>query len=171
MTKVFDEVAGRVDYPSQDRWIRRIGTEVWKHDPLYLDEVWQEKIRQIQEIWDLPFFKQTVYGGYLTHYIEGPDLDGNRPFQRCESSTFNVDLTDQQRACVKDIFRQARRVGETLGFTFGDITCGNLMINGDTVHLIDFDGIVSWPLNIGSFRVWNNTYNLIFQEEYFKENK
>ena len=60
------------------------------------------------------------------------------------------------------IFGSSVKTGKELGFTLGDITCGNIMTDGLNLFLIDYEVITPWPLNDSYIRIWNNTLNILF---------
>jgi hypothetical protein len=140
---------------------------VHKSDPERLDGTWADQMQNIIRHWDnwnqLAFHTfLPVSGGYTTRFIDGTDLHGNLPFHDDEDTA--VILPPARRFEVLRIFVQAMKVGKALGYTFGDITCGNLMVDDNGIYLIDYDVIVPWPLPESHVRVWNNTLRLLFGE-------
>jgi len=148
------------------RKIWRDGDLVYKRDSARLDAKWADQMQTIIQHWQ-PWNQLALHtflsNGYITRFIDGTDLHGNPPF--CNTEDTVVVLSPTRRFEVLSIFAQAIEVGETLGFTLGDITCGNLMMDDNSIYLIDYDVIVPWPLPESHVRVWNNTLRLLFGED------
>lgn len=148
-------------------WIE--GDIVFKrYDPLSasnpLDKRWRIKLENILNIWSLPAFAGFTEDGYKTYFILGTDLHGNGsdlvyPTQIHKTGTI---LTTQQKLEVLSVFHNACLVGEKLGYTLGDITCGNIIVNPEGFFLIDYDVIVPYPLSEDYLLIWQNTLKILF---------
>jgi len=66
---------------------------------------------------------------------------------------------------VFHIFSNIITIGERLGFTLGDITCGNIMTDGSQLYLIDYEVITFYPLEQDYIWIWNNTIRGIFGQD------
>jgi len=160
MTKIYSK--DRIEYTSDlgYRHVWRDGDIVRKTSNFCLDTTWRDKFSQISEQWDLPAFRFFCGSGYATSFIDGPDLHGNPPFTKDKHQGCILDST--QKLQVIDIFAMARNVGCVLGYTLGDITCGNMLLwNGD-IALIDYEVIVPYPLSDTYINIWNNTLRIVF---------
>lgn len=106
-------------------------------------------------------FVDFIQDGYITKFIDGSDLHGNKVFS-CDGSCLTSPFLFQKKIDVLSIFSQAVEIGKTLGFTFGDITCGNMIVSDTGVFLVDYDVIVDYPLASPSQRIWENTLRILF---------
>jgi hypothetical protein len=118
-------------------------------------------MKEILNLWDLPAFKSFIPNGYTTQYIPGTDLHGNQPFGNTESP-YQTPLDNRYKPLVSLIYENANRVGQLLGYTLGDITCGNMLIYQEKVYLIDYEVIIDYPLSETYINIWNNTQQIIF---------
>lgn len=166
MTKIFNEKLEKVEYFDEDqsRALWRNGNLVYKTDSIRLGQEWQMKMQQIVNLWDIPGFKGFIPHGYVTKYIDGTDLQGNQPF-KMNGSAMTCILNATQKLDVLPIFSDAIRIGEHLGFTLGDITCGNILTDGTELYLIDYEVITPYPLNKSYLGIWNNTLKLLFDQD------
>jgi len=153
----------RIDYSSSVK-LWREGRYVYKVDPVRLGPDWREKMNKM--IFRPPvLFERFIENGYVTRYLDGTDAHGNKPFSNTGKSGKSI-LNFEQKLDVLRIFERAKECGEMFGFTFGDITCGNMMtgneLNPNGVWLIDYDVIVDYPLSDDYIRIWENTLRIIF---------
>jgi thiamine kinase-like enzyme len=162
MSGLYDPINQRLIYPtSSTRKKYRNGSLVVSIDPNRLTSNWQQKMQAILNIYDIPLFHSFIKDGYTTRYLEGcTDLHGNIPF--CAAISDKTILTETQREKVKSLLVDIQNVGKKLGFTFGDITCSNILLKEDDLYLIDYEVIVDYPLNESYQRVWENTIRLLF---------
>lgn len=116
-------------------------------------------MKSILSVWELPAFHSFIKDGYVSHFIDGNDLHGNLPFD-IDPSIITASVTQKEKEQVADVFNQASIVGEKLGYTLGDITCGNMISKDETIYLIDYEVIIDWPLNETYQYIWNNTKKL-----------
>jgi len=165
MTKQFNSEDGTVKYEDANRKIWKEGDFVYKTDPERLTLSWRSKMEKILENWDIPVFEGFIDNGYITKYISGTDLHGNSPFgMPALGNQGQVSiLEDSRKAEIIPIFNSAMKVGEKLGFTLGDITCGNIMIGDGVLNLIDYEVITEYPLNTDYVEIWNNTLKIVFK--------
>ena len=153
-------------YPSSRIWKK--DNLVYKYKPDILNLLWRKKMGKILKEWELPAFYDFMEGGYITHYINGTDLHGTTPFlidSSCGPCILNTDI-DIKKAL--SIYETAITIGEKLGFTFGDITLGNIMVDHMDMYLIDYDSIVNWPLKKDVKNVWFNSLKMIAACEVIK---
>lgn len=146
----------------KDRNLWRDNQFVHKVDHVRLGNDWRSKMEQIISVWSIPTFVDFIEDGYTTRYIDGTDLHGNEPFS--DKIDNQCILSDVGKLKVIDIFADAMRVGEKLGFTLGDITCGNIMVKDGFLYLIDFEVIIPYPLPVDNLKVWMNTLDIVFLE-------
>lgn len=145
--------------PGRERQLYRKGDLVYKTDNVTLGENWRRKMEDIINHWQVPSFVDFIPNGYITRYIDGHDLHGNIPFSYSQLSN-QARLTTNQKIKVLEVFYDAIRVGKLLGFTFGDITCGNILLQDNDCYLIDYDSIVEYPTPHPL--IWENTLKLVF---------
>jgi hypothetical protein len=126
-----------------------------------LDDNWRAKMEQILDLWPLPAFDSFIDGGYVTKYIPGTDLHGTQAFM-LDGSCGPCILEGEDRFGIIPIFSDAMHVGDSLGFTFGDITMGNILVSNRQFYLIDYDSIVSYPLSSSTQDVWEMTFRMVF---------
>lgn len=160
----YDSVAQQVVYQGSSRHIWRRGDLIFKVDPERLDSEWLSKMELLLPIVELGAWAGFHENGYRTHFIDGTDLQGNRPFEM-DGSKSAVILSKSQRLSVLSIFGDAIQAGRLMGYTFGDITCGNILTDGKQCFLIDYDVIVPWPLPESHVQIWSNTLKLLFGED------
>ena len=163
MLPIPDPVNQRLIYtglePGRERQLYRKGDLVYKIDNIVLGEAWQLKMKEIIYYWHIPGFVDFIPNGYVTRYVNGHDLHGNIPFSyTLPGDRAAVSIT--QRMQVLEIFADAIRIGNIIGFTLGDITCGNIISDGNQCFLIDYDSIVDYPTPHP--QVWENTLRLVF---------
>jgi len=118
-------------------------------------------MEKILTIWHPVLFVRFIRGGYITRYVSGYDLHGTLPFVldgTCPPCT----LEETRKPEVLDIFLKSIDVGESLGFTFGDISCGNILVDESGCYLIDYDSIVPYPLPPAVGVVWRQTLESVF---------
>ena len=139
----------------------REGNLVCKTDPLKLDKNWKKRMEEILSIWSLPAFCGFIENGYVTKYIQEGDLQGNVPFTM-DDKLVKVVVGYEVRIKTIPIFASAITVGERLGYTLGDITCGNMLYDEMGVYLVDFEVIIPYPLSGSYINIWKNTLNLIW---------
>lgn len=140
--------------------IWREGDLVYKQNSARLGPDWKEKMEKIVDLWEPPSFVSFIENGYVTKYIEGTDLHGNKPFCIDHSSEDCI-LIREEKQKVLEIFESVSNVGKALGYTLGDITCGNILIKDGRLYLIDYDVVVQYPLDATYATVWNNTERII----------
>lgn len=157
MTKIYNPAGQSITFQKNDsRVIWREGEVVYKRDPKRLDSKWKSRMEKVLSVWNLPAFKDFIEGGYSTYFIEGSDLHGNLPFTK-HSSSGEIFFKSSLRYEALLIFGKAVETGKRLGFTLGDITCGNMMTDGSNIFLLDYEVIVPWPLDSAYIRIWDNT--------------
>ena len=161
MAPIYNLKDQRVDYEGLPRAVWREGDVVYKKDDLRLGPDWRKQMERILEVCPPPAWRGFIENGYATKYIDGPDLQGNLPFIM-DGNAVPCTLPLEYRYQVLQIFMDMRWVGERLGFTFGDMTCGNMMFDGNQVYLIDFEVIVSYPFSNDYQSIWDNTISLVF---------
>jgi len=144
--------------------IWRVGNTVIKKNPSRLTKEWRIKAEKIFNIWQPSNFIDFTDGGYICDYIDGTDLHGNKIFCEHTCHPHNCILTIPEKYKVLEIFSNVIQVGNTLGFTFGDITCGNILKSHDNLYLIDFDVIIDYPPDNTYSVLWDNTLNIIFNK-------
>jgi len=159
MEKIWNKQNQSIEYrgagPNERIW--REGDLVYKTNPRRLNSEWKNKILQIFSVWTPPNFVSLIEDGYITRYIDGTDLHGNKPFEE-DGSNQSCCLTSTKRADTLFFFGKAIEIGQQTGFTFGDLTCGNILIDkNENLFLIDYDVIVDYPLQDSPVSVWNNT--------------
>jgi len=162
MTKKYDKTKQRVDYFDEGlRYLCREKDLVRKVDAERLSTPWRQKMEAILEAWQVPGFEGFIQNGYMTKYIKGMDFHGN-PVFTMDGKALSCPVDSALKLKVLPIFAGAIAAGEKTGFTLGDMTCGNLLTDGDEIILIDYDVIVSWPLSLPYVRLWNRTLRIIF---------
>jgi len=152
MTKIYRDE--EVKHLGIGRRVYRKDHLVYKESP-ELDSYWQQRMRSILARWSLPAFHSFIPNGYITHYLPGTDVHGNDLF--VFPAKAGCILSQEQKHQVLAIIDQAHKVGQLLGFTLGDITCGNMILSKDIVYLIDYEVIVPYPLDTSYQSIWNNT--------------
>ena len=158
----YDSTNQIVTFGNSGRKIWREGEGlVHKIDPERLSSEWRSKMEALLPFFELGAWAGFLENGYRTYYIEGTDLQGNKPFE-IDGSRSQVVVPIEQRLQVLAIFGSAIRAGRRLGFTLADITCGNILTDGNQCFLIDYDVIVPWPLPESHVQVWQNTLRLLF---------
>ena len=150
---------------SADRCLWREGDLVYKRDSRRLGLDWREKMEKILTLVRLPAFAGFIDYGYTTYYIPGQDLHGNQPFLINNESTQTI-LPFSRKLEVIRLFHSIIEVGMLLGYTLGDITCGNIMFDERMLYLIDYEVIVPYPLPEDYLKIWNNTLHIIFNKGY-----
>ena len=165
--KIFDSNIQAVLYKHKTdgyipRRIFRSGDFVYNVGNSRLDNAWKIRMQSILSLYMPSAFIDFTTGGYITKYIDGPDLQGNYPFEMDNLKIKPLYLTDKQLGHIKYIFQSCIFIGKSLGYTFGDVTCGNIFldIQGIPRH-IDYEVITSYPLSQSYKDVWQNTYNLL----------
>lgn len=123
---------------------------VYKKDNT-LDKEWRRKFESILEVIDLPAFAFFIHKGYAAWFINGIDLHGER-LEGGES--FDVVLNDTQKEKIIDIFKDIVYAGIKTGYTLADFTRKNIMIDGNTPYLIDYDVIIEGELNEDYIRIF-----------------
>lgn len=124
--------------------IYRLGKLVIKKDPLNLDSAWKLKLKEIMKIWRFHAFNNFVKGGYSTYYVDGVDLQGDRPFKHRHDRLKLIDLSPEVRSKVIRTFRQLVLAGMTTDYFLCDLTPRNIILNNDCPYFIDFD--VIWDM-------------------------
>lgn len=163
MDKVFRSELEQVEKNGAP-YLWREGDYVYRYEPDKLDGQWRQNMEQILGLWQIPGFVDFTDGGYITRYVNGHDLQGNRPFQM-DGSKIDTVIPDAERHRILPMFYNAMKVGEQLGFTLGDMTCGNIFTDGQSnYYLIDYEVITEYPLNRTYLDIWNNTLHLIFKK-------
>ena len=162
MAKIFNTEGKYIKYIDEgpDRMLWYGCGCICKRDSLRLGESWKAKMEAILKMWNVPGFYGFIENGYTTKYVDGFDLQGNKPFEM-DGNKVDVVVSNQLKLEVLELFGNAIRVGKALGFTFGDITCGNIFTDGQKLYLIDYDVIVPYPLSEEYESVWKNTLNLL----------
>jgi hypothetical protein len=122
-----------------------------------LNTVWHNQMQAILNVCSLPAFHSFIEDGYVTHFIDGTDLHGTPPFILDPSCSPCI-LTREERPAALQILQDIESVGQVLGFTFGDVTCGNILRrhSDGILFLIDFDSIVNYPPTKDVLCVWDN---------------
>jgi len=162
MTRIYDKEKEQVvDTLHPDIRVWRDGQLVFKVDPGRCNEEWRSKMREILKVYSLSAFKDFTKDGYITHYIDGADLHGKSPFSP-SGGPIDSCLTTQQKVDVLSIYADVVRIGKLLGFTFGDVTCGNILTTGQSLYLIDYTPIVPYPLSVKHAKIWYYSLNLLF---------
>lgn len=116
---------------------------VYKRDKT-LNDKWKKKFETILKVIDIPAFAFFTYKGYATWFIHGTDLHG----ENLENKMFqDIQLNSIQRKRVIKIFRDVIYAGIKTGYTLADFTRKNIMIDGNTPYLIDYDVIIEGELN------------------------
>lgn len=149
-----------VEYPDGRR-VWREGNLVYKVDPNRLGDEWQKKFSGILDYYCPELLYDVIENGYVTRYVDGIDLHGNKPFD-LDGSVQTCGLPPYGRLGVLKIFELARRAGGFLGYTFGDITCGNILFDGTKFYLIDYEVITEYPLSQAYTHIWTNTLRIVF---------
>lgn len=163
MGKVFNLSKWTVNHPSQKLKIWREGDCIFKTSPR-LNQEWAEKFKKMLNLWPIPTFIDFYPNGYITQYIDGTDLQGNSSFTMNPKQIETIPLTKFQKSEFNNIFTNAIYVGKKLGYTLGDITCGNIFVKKQdprNLWLIDYDVIVPYPIDSIYEQVWNNTRSLV----------
>lgn len=134
---------------------------VYKYAPDWCNEEWKSKASKLLSSYFTYPFHSFIKQGYITHLIDGTDLHGNQIFTM-DNTKVKCILPDSRKYEVCNIFSLAISAGKELGYTFGDITCGNILDDGKGLYLIDFEGIVPYPLSPDYIHIWNNTLKIVF---------
>lgn len=156
MAGIYNPVDQLIEYSIYGRETYRDGNYVISKDVIRLDLEWKKKFKVILSRWHLPAFVKFIDNGYVTHFINGQDIHGNPPFG-ADISKGNI-LNKEQRNKVTKLFMKATDIGMDLGYTLGDITCSNIMVNDEGIFLIDYEVIVDFPLSNNYITVWENTH-------------
>lgn len=103
---------------------------------------WEHKFEEIQDRLVTPFIN-FIPQGYITKYIDGIDLYGNKPFdtKKPERET-SIHVVGKKK--VASLFADICLAGIDTGFLLGDVTRRNIILdlrNGN-LYPIDFDLIV-----------------------------
>lgn len=123
------------------RSVKLIGDVVYKIDPKLNDE-WKEKLQEIMKYMGIPAFEGFIEGGYKTRYIDGFDLQEDRPFKPRHDIVRAFPLTTIQKKRVLKIFKDIVYAGIKTGYTLADFTKRNIILEGMTPYLIDYDVII-----------------------------
>lgn len=161
--KIINPEKKQITYQSSDRnySVYFKNGYVIKEDNQRLTEDWISKFSEITKLIDLPHLEDFGLGFYKTLYLEGTNLHGDPPFSSGKTGSI---LNISNKYEVLKIFNTAANIGKILGFTLGDITCGNIILYNNSLYLIDFDIIVQWPLPESYERIWDNTIRIIFNK-------
>jgi hypothetical protein len=158
---ILDPDNHRIIYKNVLKRLYRDGDVVHKENPYKLDLAWRERMSLILREFSLPAFLSYIDNGYTTSFIDGEDLHGNRPFSY-EKDPNQSQLGLEQKIEVAKLFGMLDDIGRKTGFTFGDVTCSNILVKDNRVFLIDYDDIVEYPLGKDYKSIWENTMDLVF---------
>lgn len=100
------------------------------------DPEWKKRLEAFMAECPLPAFVQFLPKGYVTKYIDGVDLWGDKPFER---GSTNFALSDVQRQNILSLVERAVSASVKTGVYLGDITRRNIILKGDIPYLIDYD--------------------------------
>lgn len=125
--------------------IKRVRNLVVKTDPKYDDE-WRRKLASILKVIKIPAFASFVRNGYATEFINGIDLQEDTPFNFRHDIVRAYPLNEIQRRKVIKIFKDIVYAGIETGYTLADFTKRNIILDGNTPYLIDYDVIIEGDL-------------------------
>lgn len=123
-----------------------------------LNDKWRRRFEAILKIIELPAFAFFIHKGYAAWFIDGIDLHG----ENLESKEpYDVQLNSIQRKRVIKIFRDIVYAGIKTGYTLADFTRKNIMIDGNTPYLIDYDIIIEGELNQDYINIFQSMLNYL----------
>lgn len=108
---------------------------------------WSYQLIRIMEYVDIPAFVKLIPGGYVTKFIDGLDLQEDKPFQPRHDIVRGYPLNPIQKQRVIKIFSDIVLAGIKTNFTLADFTKRNIIMQGDIPYLIDYDVIIEGKLN------------------------
>lgn len=127
------------------------GTEDYKYfvyKVLKYPNRWHELAQIVLSRVDIPGFINFIYDeeeqptGYVTKYIHGFDLYGDRPFTYTDTKIIPP-FFEESKVGIIEILRRIVFAGIHYGVFFSDITRRNFIISESKVGFIDFDTITS----------------------------
>lgn len=121
------------------RKTRREGDLVIKTSSLH-DEEWKKKLEKIMTVMEIPLFVKFIPNGYVTRFIDGTDLQGDKWFNYIEEEP--LDLNGWQRRNVVKIFKDIVWAGIETGYLLADFTKRNVLLLENKAYLIDYDVII-----------------------------
>ena len=148
--------------------IERKGNYVYKTAEV-LNADWREKFASIMEYMHFPAFIKFIPNGYVTKYIDGYDLQEDKPFNYRHDIVRAYPLNDTQRQGVIKILKDVVFSGLKTGYILGDFTKRNIIIKSDTPYLIDYDVIIE-EFNEDYIRIYQTMLDYLQIEYEFKGN-
>ena len=108
---------------------------------VFLDPEKSRRIMQWLELY-IPSYRVPVTNTYYqTHYINGRDLFGDRPFFPSHGKNRKIILSDEGKYNLKHCIERVKSAEKALGYTLGDVTRRNTIIDHDWPYLVDFDDL------------------------------
>lgn len=121
-----------------------------------LKTTWRKQFREIIKVIKIPAFYKFLSNGYITHFIDGIDLQEDKPFNYRHDIVRAYPLNEKQKKAVIRIFKDIVYAGIKTGYTLADFTKRNLIVRGDDVFLIDYDVIIQGDLNEDYIKIFQN---------------
>lgn len=121
--------------------IKKKGNFVYKTNKR-LNYEWKEKFVLIMEYVYFPAFVKFIPNGYVAKYINGIDLQEDKPFKPRHDIIRSYNLSATQKKKIIEIWKDVLLAGVRTGFFLGDITRRNFLVKKDEVYLIDYDVII-----------------------------
>ena len=108
---------------------------------------WESKLTKVLTVINIPAFVKFIPNGYVTKFIDGVDLQSDKPF-KWRHGVLNSDykLNEIQRQKVIKIFKDIALAGIKTNYTLADFTKRNIIIKGNELYLIDYDVIIEGKL-------------------------
>lgn len=121
--------------------ITREGAVIVKQDAV-LNKDWKNKFKEIKKHMEFPLFVRFIPNGYITIYVDGEDLQCDKPFKPRHDIVRAKPLNKAQRDNIILIFKDVVNAGIKTGFTLADFTKRNIMLVENNAYLIDYDVII-----------------------------
>lgn len=137
-----------------------VEVEEIKKENLLLNKDWYKKAQAvIPRIKEIPF-RAFLTNGYVTKFVDGVDLHGDKPFKPDHSKVKVASLTTEEIKAVKNLIRNVFKTAIETGYLVADITKRNILIKDGKAYLVDMDEII----DIENGTITNPDYINIFRE-------
>lgn len=136
-----------------------------KVNPKFYNNKWATGLMAISETIKIPALKGIVLGsmgevGYVTDYIDGEDLQEDKPFNYRHDKVRAKKINDTTTIKIVELLKKILIGAIGSGYLICDVTKRNILVKDNEAYLVDFDIIEE----IKDGMLTNQSYIQIYQE-------
>lgn len=131
---------GNVFYKTADGYVKKLNTRLY-------NSMWGAEIEEISSVVVIPAFKGLIISdtgyvvGYMMDYIDGTDLQEDKPFEHRHDKVRVKKLNKIQEEMVLQLILTLLIGAIGSGYLICDITKRNIMLDNKAAYLVDLDTV------------------------------